>query len=263
MKQTQTIRFFHSEDDRTGTNYYGNAVIVDEIPKIGEEYDSSMVMEIGLRSWFASQNQNDYNIYELKGPEVPLYKLRDGIDPAPIFGDKAPRCIMDEEIDNLSEKLGRPELYKDFVEAEYSDIVEMGFDPFLITSRFVAVLSEPELETSFIDLTGGQDTGILIWKNPNANLFCGGRWEITVSYWNHMQYDTEIQYGDQVFDLDAPHKTTEADDLTEYLTNDNGELWASVEVDDDDDIPRLLEAHMPGTVYDYGNLVIVLPAEWN
>lgn len=256
---TGTIRFFHHEDDRTGTNYYGNAVIVDEMPKIGEEYDSAIVMELGLRSWFAEKDQNAYNIYEVKGPEVPLYKLRDGVDPKTIFGDKQPRCIMDEEIDNLGEKLGRPELYKDFEAASYADIVEMGFDPFLITSRFVAVLSDPDLPTNLGELTEGQETGIMLIRN-NSN---AGRWEAFVGNWYSAWQDETVTVNGEELSLDAPHKELEIENLGEYLTNKDGEPWFSVEDDEDDDLPKLLADHMAGKVYDYGDLQIVCPEMWN
>lgn len=260
----QTIEFFHHESDRTGLESWYKAEILDEMPKIGDKLVLMVITEINERTWFAQRGQDAYDIYEVKGPEADLYKLRDGIDPAPIFGGKQPRCVDDDEIDKLTEKLGRPDLYKDFTEADADDLIRIGFDQSLICSRFVAIEQQLEEENvEFIDIVGRHDTGILIWKNPNANLFCGGRWEITVTYWYHMKHDTEIQCGDEIFRFDAPHETTEVENLTDYLTNDNGELWASVEVDDDDDIPRLLEAHMPGTVHDYGNLVIVLPDEWN
>jgi len=110
----------------------------------------------------------------------------------------------------------------------------------------------------FEDLTDGQETGILIWRNHNNN----GRWEIYVGNWNHMQYQTTISHNGQDFPLDARRKVIEIEDLTEYLTR-KGELWASVEDDQDNDIPKLLAEHMGGTVYDYGDLQIVLPDEWN
>lgn len=140
------------------------------------------------------------------------------------------------------------------------DIMGAVIDALTESEDYFHIFDQDSIEgpVYFESLTSGQENGILIWKNP-----IGGRWEITVTNWDHMQYDTEIQYGDEIFRFDAPHKVFFFEDLSDYLTNDNGELWATVKDDEEDDIPRLMEAHMPGIAYDYGNLTIVVPAEWN
>lgn len=140
------------------------------------------------------------------------------------------------------------------------DIKEAVMDALTESEDYFHIFDQDSVEgpVYFEDLTDGQETGILIWRNHNNN----GRWEIYVGNWNHIQYQTTISHNGQDFPLDARHKKIDVYDLTEYLTR-KGELWASVEDDQDDDIPKLLEEHMGGTLYDYGDLRIILPDEWN